>query len=61
MLAENRDCRDVLTQITAARKALDQTGFLLIASGLTWCVAHPDESAQGDSLADVQRMFMKLT
>ena len=61
MLAEDRDCRDVLTQITAARKALDQAGFLLVANGLTWCIAHPDESdAEGNSLADVQRMFMKL-
>ncbi len=61
MLAEDRDCREVLTQITAARKALDQAGFLLIANGLTWCVSHPEESvAEGDSLADIQRMFMKL-
>ena len=61
MLAEDRDCRDVLIQITAARKALDQAGFLLVANGLTWCIAHPDESAaDGESLADVQRMFMKL-
>lgn len=61
MLADDRDCREVLTQITAARKALDQVGFLLVANELTWCVSHPEESAaEGDSLADVQRLFMKL-
>jgi DNA-binding FrmR family transcriptional regulator len=61
MLAEDRDCREVLTQITAARKALDQAGFLLVANELTWCVSHPEESAaEGDALGDVQRMFMKL-
>lgn len=61
MLAADRDCRDVLTQITAARKALDQAGFLLIANGLTWCIAHPEESAaEGNGLDEVQRMFMKL-
>lgn len=61
MLATDRDCRDVLTQLTAARKALDQAGFLLVANGLTWCLAHPDESeGEGNSLEDVQRMFMKL-
>lgn len=61
MLATNRDCRDVLTQLTAARKALDQAGFLLVANGLTWCLAHPEESeGEGNSLEDVQRMFMKL-
>lgn len=61
MLANDRDCREVLTQITAARKALDQAGFLLVANGLTWCLAHPEESAgDGESVAEMQRMFMKL-
>ena len=61
MLADQRDCRDVVTQISAAGKALDQAGFLLVASGLEWCVANPDESAAGGySVLDVQRMFMKL-
>lgn len=61
MVAADRDCRDVLTQLTAARKALDQAGFLLVANGLTWCLAHPEESeGEGNSLEDVQRMFMKL-
>ncbi len=61
MIASDRDCRDVVTQISAASKALDQAGFLLVAAGLTWCVANPAESeAEGYSLPDVQRMFMKL-
>lgn len=61
MIAEERDCRDIVTQMSAASKALDQAGFLLVASGLTWCIAHPEESAaQGYALDDVQKMFMKL-
>ena len=61
MLADGRDCRDIVTQMSAASKALDQAGFLLVASGLTWCLNHPEESAaEGYSLDDVQRMFMKL-
>ena len=61
MLADGRDCREVVTQISAASKALDQTGFLLVASGLEWCVGNPEQSAaEGYALADVQRMFMKL-
>lgn len=62
MLTDERDCRDVLTQISAAKKALEQTGFLLVANGLTWCVTHPVEAeAEGNSLDELQRMFMKLT
>ena len=61
MLADERECRDVVTQISAASKALDQAGFLLVAAGLTWCVANPEQSAAGGySVPDVQRMFMKL-
>ncbi len=60
MLAETRDCRDIVTQMSAASKALDQAGFLLVASGLTWCIAHPESAAEGYALEDVQKMFMKL-
>ncbi|HBX78961.1 MAG TPA: cytoplasmic protein [Acidimicrobiaceae bacterium] len=61
MLADTRDCRDVVTQIAAANKALEQVGFLLVAAGLTWCLDDPDRSrAAGYDIADVQKMFLKL-
>jgi DNA-binding FrmR family transcriptional regulator len=61
MLAEGQDCRAVLTQLTAATKALEQAGFVLLAAGLTWCLEDPERSeAEGYSLADVQKMFTKL-
>jgi len=41
MLAEGRECRDIVTQLSAATKALEQVGFRLIASGLTYCLEHP--------------------
>lgn len=61
MLAERRECRDVITQLSAATKALEQVGFRLIASGLTYCIEHPEEAAaSGYPLDEVQRMFTKL-
>lgn len=61
MLGEQRDCRDVVTQISAANKALEQAGFVLVAAGLTWCLSDPERSAaEGYALADVQKMFTKL-
>jgi DNA-binding FrmR family transcriptional regulator len=61
MLAEKRDCRDVVTQMSAANKALEQTGFVLVAAGLTWCLSDPERSAaEGYDIADVQKMFTKL-
>jgi DNA-binding FrmR family transcriptional regulator len=61
MLDEGRECRHVVTQISAANKALEQAGFRLVAAGLTYCVANPEEAdAAGYPLEEVQKMFMKL-
>ena len=61
MLSEERDCRDVVTQISAANKALEQVGFNLVAAGLTWCISNPEQSKkEGYSIEDVQKMFVKL-
>lgn len=61
MLTDQRDCRDVVTQLSAANKALEQVGFNLVAAGLTWCLEDPERSAaQGYEVADVQKMFTKL-
>ena len=61
MLTDGRECRDVVTQISAARKALDQAGFKLVASGRTYCLSNPEAAARdGYDVNDVQRMFMKL-
>lgn len=62
MLNDQRDCRDIVTQLSAVISALEQTGFKLVATGLTWCLSHPEE-AQADGLGvdEVQKLFMKLT
>ena len=61
MLVEGRDCRDVVTQLSAANRALEQAGFVLVAAGLTWCVENPEQSeAEGYGISDVQKLFTKL-
>lgn len=61
MLQEGRECRDVVTQISAATKALEQVGFKLVASGLVYCLQNSEEAAaSGYSLEQVERMFLKL-
>jgi DNA-binding FrmR family transcriptional regulator len=61
MLVEGRECREVVMQLSAATKALEQAGFKLVAAGLTYCVERPDEAAaDGYALEDVERMFMRL-
>lgn len=62
MLDEQRECRDIVTQIAAVTKAMEQVGFRMLASGLTNCLQNPDEAAaSGYSLEDVEKMFLKLS
>lgn len=61
MLAEDRECSDVVTQVAAVSKAIDRVGLKLIASGLNFCVAHPEEaSREGYDLERVEKLFMQL-
>ena len=60
-LVEGRECRDVVAQLSAATKALEQAGFKLVASGLVHCLENPEQAkADGYAIEEVQRMFMKL-
>lgn len=61
MIEEGRECRDVVTQLSAASKALDQAGFRLLASGLRNCVTDPAAAeAAGYSEEELERLFMRL-
>lgn len=61
MLADGREYREVVAQISAATKALEQAGFRLLAAGLAYCLEHPEEAAaDGYAIDAVQKMFMKL-
>ena len=56
-----RPARDVVTQIAAASKALEQVGFRMLAAGLTSCLQDPEKSeAEGYPITEVERLFLKL-
>lgn len=59
MLEEGRDCEEVVTQLSAASKALDRAGFVIISSGLKQCLA---ASGGKDSLdmQKLQKLFLSL-
>jgi len=51
---------DIVTQLCAAAKVLEHVGFRLVASGLSYCVQHPEEAEEsGYPLDEVQRLFLK--
>ena len=52
MMEEGADCEDVLTQLAAVLKALERTGFAVVATGLQQCIAQGD----GPESVDVKKM-----
>ncbi len=52
MMEEGTDCEDVLTQLSAVLKALERTGFGIVATGLQQCMAAGD----GPNSVDVKKM-----
>ena len=61
MIESGRECADVITQVSAASRALDRAGFRLLASGLRQCIVDEDsDTAQGYNEEDFERLFLKL-
>jgi DNA-binding FrmR family transcriptional regulator len=59
MLEEGRDCRDIVTQMSAVSRAVDRAGFALIAAGLKQCLV---DSGGRDTLdtAAMEKLFLSL-
>lgn len=54
MIDDGAECRDIVTQLAAARGALDRVGFKLMAAALS----DPDRAAADEEL---ERLFLKLS
>jgi DNA-binding FrmR family transcriptional regulator len=52
LMEEGSDCEVVLTQLSAVLKALERTGFQIVATGLQQCMAAGD----GPESVDVKKM-----
>ncbi|RFU64683.1 metal-sensitive transcriptional regulator [Peribacillus glennii] len=46
MMEEKKDCKDVVTQLSAARTAIDRTLGLVVSSNLVECVREATEKGQ---------------
>lgn len=61
LLEEGADCRDVITQLTAAQAALHRAGLRLMSAGMRHCLADPDQAAAaGMTPDDMEELFLKL-
>lgn len=54
LVDEGAECRDIVTQLAAAKGALDRVGFKLMSAAMS----NPDRDADLDEL---ERLFLKLS
>jgi DNA-binding FrmR family transcriptional regulator len=61
MLEDGRDCADVVTQLSAASRALNRAGFKVGASGLRQCI-EAEEAGNGPELSrdQLEKLFLSL-
>jgi len=69
MVEQGRNCRDVVTQLSAVSSALDRAGFAIIATAMRECVT--DERQGGSAslhaddepltIADLEKLFLTLS
>ncbi len=53
MMEENKDCKDVVSQLSAVRSAVDKTMALVVAVNLEQCIREEQENG-GDTSKMVQ-------
>jgi len=59
MIEEGRDCKDIVTQLAAANRALDRAGLAIIATGLKQCLSESD-GKESVEFKTMEKLFLSL-
>ncbi|MFN8079750.1 MAG: metal-sensitive transcriptional regulator [Kineosporiaceae bacterium] len=59
MIEQERSCRDIVTQLAAASRALDRAGFKIVASGLRQCM-NGEAGEDRMSSDELEKLFLSL-
>lgn len=60
MIAEDRDCEDILTQIIAVRSALDQVGTIALQDHIDECSSGSSEEGR-EKLKKAMQFLLRLS
>jgi len=60
MIAEGRDCEAIVTQLMAARAALDKASLYIVSHHIEACLADSSSQANRDRLDRVIEFFMRF-
>lgn len=58
MMEEGKDCKDVITQLSAVRSAVDRTVGVIVSTNLLVCVQNAD--GDGEKMDEVIKEAMNL-
>ena len=59
MIEEGYDCEEIVTQLSAANKAISRAGYALIVAGLDECYNNASSSKDVD-LKKLEKLFLSL-
>jgi DNA-binding FrmR family transcriptional regulator len=59
MMEEGASCEDVLTQLAAVIKAVNRTGYAIVATGLEQCITTGD-AVDGVDVKKMEKLFLGL-
>ncbi len=60
MMEEGKECKDVITQLSAARSAIDRTVAVIVSANLEHCIRESIDSGNDDSSKLVQEAVNML-
>jgi DNA-binding FrmR family transcriptional regulator len=55
LVSEHRDCHDIITQLLAARAALNQVGLMLLNNYLGRCLSQANDTSANVNLSQLRR------
>ena len=61
MLEDGKDCKEVITQLSAAKSALDRIGYRLVGAGMRYCITNADDEEAGMTAEDLEQLFLKIS
>lgn len=60
MMEENKDCKDVITQLSASRSAIDRAIGLVVSSNLVECIQDADDQENKEaSINEAVQLLVK--
>ena len=60
MMEENKDCKEVITQLSASRTAIDRTIGVIVSSNLVECVQKANEEPREKTMEELVKDAVDL-